>query len=107
MRMRLGLAHVIKDPKIRRCLHFSCARRRARGMSDILTQFDMEERAEQARHRGGGGDDAILSGGGGGGRGSLNPFDGPGLQSPAAAMQVSSGVCVYNVGNRLWVGSKS
>ena len=63
-------------------------------MSDILTQFDIEERAEQARHMSGGGDNAILSGGGGGGRGSLNPFDGPGLQSPATGMQVSSGVCV-------------
>ena len=58
------------------------------GMSDILAQFDIEERAEQARHRSSGGDEAILGGGGGGVRDSINPFDGPELQSPVTAVQV-------------------
>lgn len=67
-------------------------------MSDLLTQFDIVDRAEQARHRSGGSDDAILGGGGGGVRDSLNPFDDQELQSPVAAMQVSSSFCKVGLG---------
>ena len=68
------------------------------GMSDLLTQFDIVDRAEQARRRSGGSDEAILGGGGGGVRDSLNPFDDQELQSPVAAMQVSSNFCKVGLG---------
>ena len=67
-------------------------------MSDLLTQFDIVDRAEQARRRSGGSDEAILGGGGGGVRDSLNPFDDQELQSPVAAMQVSSSFCKVGLG---------
>ena len=63
-------------------------------MSDLLAQFDIVDRAEQARHGSRERDEAILGGGGDGVGDSLNPFSGPELQSPVAAMQVRMGVCV-------------
>ena len=62
-------------------------------MSDLLAQFDIADRAEQARRRGGERDEAILGGGGTIAADSLNPFDGPELQSSVTAVQVGRYVC--------------
>lgn len=57
-------------------------------MADILAQFEIVDRAEQARSRRGDRDEAVLGGGGDGTRDSLNPFDDQDLQSPVASLQV-------------------
>lgn len=57
-------------------------------MADLLAQFDIVERAEQARTQRGDHDDVVLGGSDGRFRDSLNPFDEHELDSPVATIPV-------------------